>query len=161
MVRYDHMFVVFCARRAQKTTNEKRGSTALPKAQSANCVSPKSITLNFALLTSSSVPNDDNFVHSHFGAPDFARPAEELAHLNSLAEKTNGLRFASGRSCAFLPQPLSAKDTATSLTLIRPLPSGPERHRERFRYERARWGGRLLTPAELQAIHRYVAETYS
>ena len=40
MVLYDHMFVVFCARRAQKTTNEKRGSTALPKAQSANCVSP-------------------------------------------------------------------------------------------------------------------------
>jgi hypothetical protein len=30
----------FCARRAQKTTNEKRVSIALPKAQSANCVSP-------------------------------------------------------------------------------------------------------------------------
>ena len=41
MVLYDHMFVVFCARRAQKTTNEKRGSTALPKAQRANCVSRK------------------------------------------------------------------------------------------------------------------------
>jgi len=27
MVRYDHMFVVFCAHRAQKTTQEKRGHT--------------------------------------------------------------------------------------------------------------------------------------
>jgi hypothetical protein len=40
MVFCDHMFVVFCALRAQKTTNEKRVSTALPQAQHANCVSP-------------------------------------------------------------------------------------------------------------------------
>src|SRR5215213_6970328 len=40
MVRSDHLFVVFCARRAQKTTNEEMASTALPQAQTANCVSP-------------------------------------------------------------------------------------------------------------------------
>src|SRR4051812_28054737 len=40
MVRSDYLFVVFCARRAQKTTNEEIANTALPKAQTANCVSP-------------------------------------------------------------------------------------------------------------------------
>src|SRR5215213_6487438 len=44
MVRSDHMFVVFCARRAQKTTNEEMASTALPKAQTTNCVSPINYT---------------------------------------------------------------------------------------------------------------------
>ena len=37
---------------------------------------------------------------------------------------------------------------------------GPQRgNRQRFPYEPRVIGGRLLMPAELQAIHRYVVET--
>ena len=48
MVRYDHMVVVFGARRAHKTTNANSGSTALPKAQRANCVSSRYIVEMFS-----------------------------------------------------------------------------------------------------------------
>jgi hypothetical protein len=38
--------------------------------------------------------------------------------------------------------------------------AGPQRgNRQRFPYEPRVVGGRLLMPAELQAIHRYVVET--
>ena len=41
-----------------------------------------------------------------------------------------------------------------------PKPGAPQRgNRQRFPYEPRVVGGKLLMPAELQAIHRYVVET--
>ena len=40
-----------------------------------------------------------------------------------------------------------------------PKPGTPRGNRQRFPYEPRVVGGRLLMPAELQAIHRYVVET--
>ena len=40
-----------------------------------------------------------------------------------------------------------------------PKPGTPRGNRQRFPYEPRVLGGRLLMPAELQAIHRYVVET--
>ena len=40
-----------------------------------------------------------------------------------------------------------------------PKPGTPRGNRQRFPYEPRVIGGKLLMPAELQAIHRYVVET--
>ena len=40
-----------------------------------------------------------------------------------------------------------------------PKPGTPRGNRQRFPYEPRVIGGKLLMPAELQAIHRYVIET--
>ena len=40
-----------------------------------------------------------------------------------------------------------------------PKPGTPRGNRQRFPYEPRVIGGKLLIPAELQAIHRYVVET--
>jgi hypothetical protein len=47
MVRADRLCAVFSARSAEKTAHSKMESTALPKAQHANCVNPIFLSVVF------------------------------------------------------------------------------------------------------------------
>ena len=80
--------------------------------------------------------------------------------------KRLGSRYRSGRSPDWLKfknpaAPAVKREAEEDLEVINKQgQNGPKRgNRKRFPYEPRVVGGRLLRPAELQAIHRYVVET--
>ena len=86
--------------------------------------------------------------------------------LEGIVSKRLGSHYRPGRSPVWLkfknPDAPAVKREAEGLAMSnrRGQKLGPKRgNRQRFPYEPRVIGGRLLMPAELQAIHRYVVET--